>query len=209
VVLGFFFIGIAGMWDATMLTMSQIFVAIFFSLLFAIPIGVLTASSPRADAIVRPILDTMQTLPAFVYFPVIIFLFRVGELSGIIATIIYALPPAARMTSLGLKMVSEKMIEPATSLGSTRWQILYKVKFPLALPSIMAGVNQTTMMALAMVVYGALIGAQGLGSEVLLAIGRFNVGMGFESGMSIVLMAVIFDRITQGWAEKRKKAIAG
>lgn len=208
VVLGFFFIGIAGMWDAAMLTMSQILVAIFFSLLFAIPIGVLTANSARADAIVRPILDTMQTLPAFVYFPVIIFLFKVGELSGIIATIIYALPPAARMTSLGLKLISEKVIEPATSMGSTRWQILYKIQFPLALPSIMAGVNQTTMMALAMVVYGSLIGSQGLGSEVLLAIGRFNVGKGFESGMSIVLMAMIFDRITQGWAIKRKKAIA-
>jgi len=208
VVSGFFFIGIAGMWDAAMLTLSQVLVAIFFSLLFAIPIGVLTANSARADTIVRPILDTMQTLPAFVYFPVIVFLFRVGELSGIIATIIYALPPAARMTSLGLKMISEKVIEPATSLGSTRWQILYKIQFPLALPSIMAGVNQTTMMALAMVVYGALIGAQGLGSEVLLAIGRFNVGKGFESGMSIVFMAVIFDRITQGWALKRKKAIA-
>ena len=208
VVIGFLFIGIAGMWEAAMLTLSQILVAIFFSLLFAIPIGVLTANSTRADAVFRPILDTMQTLPAFVYFPMIIFLFRIGELSGIIATIIYALPPAARMTSLGLKMISEKVLEPAKSLGSSRWQILFKVQFPLALPTIMVGINQTTMMALAMVVYGGLIGAQGLGSEVLLAIGKFNVGKGFESGMSIVFMAMIFDRITQGWAAKRKKAIA-
>jgi glycine betaine/proline transport system permease protein len=207
VVSGFSFIGIAGMWDATMLTMSQVIVAIIFSILFAIPIGVLTAKNKRADAIIRPILDTMQTLPAFVYFPVVIFLFRVGELSGIIATIIYALPPAARMTSLGLKMVPEQVLEPARSLGSTNWQMLYKIQFPLALPSIMAGVNQTTMLALAMVVYGALIGAQGLGNEVMIAIGKFDVGRGFESGMSIVLIAVIFDRITQAWAENRKKIV--
>lgn len=205
---GLMFIGVVGMWSHAMITISQVAVALTISIAIAVPVGVLASRSDRFEALLRPILDTMQTLPAFVYFPLVVFLFRVGELSGIIATVVYAIPPAVRLTNLGLRSVHPETVEAARSFGSTEGQTLYKVKFPLALPTIMMGVNQTTMMALAMVVYAALIGAKGLGSEVMTAIGKFNVGAGFESGLSIVFLAVIVDRITQAWARKRQEALA-
>jgi glycine betaine/proline transport system permease protein len=204
---GFTFIGVTGMWVPTMVTLSQVLVALILSVVIAVPIGILASRSDGFEALIRPVLDAMQTLPAFVYFPVVIMLFRIGDLSGIIATVIYAMPPAIRLTNLGIRQVSAEVIEAARSYGSTPRQILFKVQLPLALPSIMMGINQTTMMALAMVIYAALIGARGLGAEVLLSIGRFDVGAGFEAGMSIVILAVIADRITQGWAKGRQQAL--
>ena len=199
----FGFIGMVGMWEPTMITLSQLIVSVTLSILLAIPLGVLSARSDRVDAVLRPILDTMQTLPAFVYFPLVIMLFRIGELSGIIATVIYAIPPAVRLTNLGIRQVPESAMEGARSFGSTPFQLLTKVQIPMALPSVMMGINQTTMMAIAMVAYAALIGAQGLGQQVLYAIGSFDVGKGFEAGMSIVLLAVVADRITQAWAKRQ------
>lgn len=199
----FGFIGMVGMWDYTMITLSQLIVSVTLSVGFAIPLGILSARSDRIDAVLRPILDTMQTLPAFVYFPLVIMLFRIGELSGIIATVIYAIPPAVRLTNLGIRQVPESAMEGARSFGSTPFQLLTKVQIPMALPSVMMGINQTTIMAIAMVAYAALIGAQGLGQQVLYAIGSFDVGKGFEAGMSIVLLAVVADRITQAWAKRQ------
>lgn len=204
---GFAFIGVTGMWVPAMVTLSQVLVALILSVVIAVPIGILASRSDGFEALIRPVLDAMQTLPAFVYFPVVIMLFRVGDLSGIIATVIYAMPPAIRLTNLGIRQVPAEVIEAARSYGSTPRQILFKVQLPLALPSIMMGINQTTMMALAMVVFAALIGAKGLGFEVLLSITRFDVGAGFEAGMSIVFLAVIADRITQGWAKGRQRAL--
>ena len=203
----FGFIGVVGMWEPTMITVSQLIVALTLSVAIAVPLGILASQSNRVDAVLRPVLDTMQTLPAFVYFPLIIMLFRVGELSGIIATVIYAIPPAVRLTNLGIREVPVEAVETARSYGSTMRQVLFKVQIPMALPSVMMGINQTTMMALAMVAYAALIGAQGLGSEVLASIGRFQVGRGFEAGMSIVLLAVMADRITQAWARRQAQSM--
>ena len=190
-----------------MITLSQVTVALTLSVVIAVPLGVAASRNDRFEALLRPVLDTMQTLPAFVYFPLVIMLFKIGALSGIIATVIYAVPPAVRLTNLGIRQVPAEVVEAARSYGSTPLQILFKIELPLALPSIMMGINQTTMMALAMVVYASLIGAKGLGQEVLLAIGKFDVGAGFEAGMSIVFLAVIADRVTQGLALKRQRAM--
>ena len=204
---GLTFIGVVGEWESTMITLSQITVALGLSVVIAVPLGVLASRSDRFEMLLRPLLDTMQTLPAFVYLPLVIMLFKVGDFSGIIATVIYAVPPAVRLTNLGIRQVPADVVEAARSYGSTPLQILFKIELPLALPSIMMGINQTTMMALAMVIYAALIGARGLGFDVMLAIGEFNVGAGFEAGMSIVFLAVIADRITQGFALKRQRAL--
>ncbi len=204
---GLTFIGVAGEWEATMITLSQVTVALGLSIAIAVPLGILASRNDRFEMLLRPVLDTMQTLPAFVYFPLVIMLFKIGDLSGVIATVIYAVPPAVRLTNLGIRQVPAEVVEAARSYGSTPRQILFKVELPLALPSIMMGINQTTMMALAMVVYAALIGTRGLGFDVLLAIGKFDVGAGFEAGMSIVFLAVIADRVTQGWALKRQRAL--
>jgi glycine betaine/proline transport system permease protein len=206
-VFGLTFIGVVGEWESTMITLSQITVALGLSVVIAVPLGVLAARSDHLEMLLRPVLDTMQTLPAFVYLPLVIMLFKVGDFSGIIATVIYAVPPAVRLTNLGIRQVPADVVEAARSYGSTPLQILFKIELPLALPTIMMGINQTTMMALAMVIYAALIGARGLGFDVMLAIGEFNVGAGFEAGMSIVFFAVIADRITQGLALKRQRAL--
>ena len=202
---GFAFIAFTGMWLNTIVTVSQVIVALVMSLALAFPLGILASKSDRFDAFLRPILDTMQTLPAFVYFPLVVMLFKVGDLAGIIVTVIYAMPPAVRLTNLGIRQVAPAVLEASNSFGATPRQRLAKVELPLALPSIMMGVNQTTIMALAMVVYAALIGAKGLGAEVLVSIGRFDVGGGFVSGMSIVFLAIIFDRITQGFARSYRQ----
>ena len=205
--LGFGFIAVVGMWQPMLTSLSQVAIATILSVAIAVPLGVCASRYGWLDVALRPVLDTMQTLPAFVYFPVIIMLFKVGELSGIIATVIYAIPPAVRLTNLGLRQVPVEALEAARSCGSTPVQTLFKVELPMALPSIMMGINQTTMMALAMITYAALIGTPGLGFEVLLAIGQFDVGRGFEAGMSIVIVAVVADRISQASAHKRRKSL--
>jgi glycine betaine/proline transport system permease protein len=195
-------IGIFGLWDLAIETLAIIVAAVFLSLLFGIPTGVMMAEFRKSEMVLRPLLDGMQTMPSFVYLIPAMMLFGLGKVPAVLATLIYALPPVIRLTNLGLRQVSKAVEEAATAYGATRWQLLKEVRLPLAMPSIMAGVNQTTMMALAMVVVASMIGAKGLGQEVLLSINRIDVGRGFESGISIVIMAIVIDRLTQGFAKR-------
>ncbi len=197
-------IGSLGLWQLSMQTLAIVIGAVLVSLLLGIPIGILMTWNRTMESIVRPILDAMQTMPSFVYLIPAFFLFGLGKVPAVFATIIYAIPPIIRLTNLGLRQVPADMVEASYAFGSTRLQTLFKVQIPLAMPSIMSGVNQTTMMALAMVVIASMIGARGVGEQVLISIGRLDVGMGFEAGLSIVIMAIIFDRILQGFGNKQK-----
>lgn len=200
-----FLIGTFGLWDDMMMTISIVFTAVIISLLIGIPLGVWMAFSKRFSAVMRPILDAMQTMPSFVYLIPAIFFFGLGNVSAIFATLIYSLPPVIRLTELAIRGVDNEVIESAQSFGSSKWQMLKKVQLPQALPTIMAGVNQTTMMALAMVVIASMVGAQGLGEQVLVSINRIDIALGFEAGISIVFLAIIIDRITNGAADKLQK----
>ncbi len=197
-----FAIGMLGYWEDTMLTLSIVIASVFISLLLGIPLGILSAYKTRFEQITRPILDAMQTMPSFVYLIPAIMFFGLGSVPAVFATTIYSLPPVIRLTTLAIRSVSEDMLEAAHSFGATPWQILTKVEIPQALPTIMAGVNQTTMMAMAMVVVASMIGAKGLGYNVLIAINRTDVAMGVEAGTSIVLLAIIIDRLTQAVGSK-------
>jgi glycine betaine/proline transport system permease protein len=177
-------------------------VALLITIVLAIPIGIFASQNNRFSALIRPVLDTMQTLPAFVYFPLIIFLFRLGEVSGVIITVMYAIAPAIRLTELGIREVSAQVMESARSYGSTPKQLLLKVQLPLARRSIMLGINQTTMMAFAMITYASLIGAPGLGLDILKHTGRAQLGSAAETGICLVFLAIFFDRITQALAKK-------
>lgn len=199
-----FLIGTFGLWDDMMLTFAIVLTSVIISLILGIPLGILIAYKRKAEAIVKPILDAMQTMPSFVYLIPAIMLFGLGTVPAVFATTIYALPPVIRLTSLAIQRVSKEMIEAAHSFGSSPWQTLVKVELPQALPTIMAGINQTTMMAMAMVVVTSMIGAKGLGRNVLVAINRIDIAMGFEAGISIVFLAIIIDRLTQGIADRFK-----
>jgi len=203
-----FMIGSFGLWSLTMVTLSIIATSAFISILIGLPIGVLVARSPTVAMIARPILDGMQTMPAFVYLIPAMFFFGLGVVSAVFATIIYAVPPLIRLTDLGIRGVSSSAIEAATAYGANPRQILREVQLPLALPAIMAGINQLTMMALAMVVISSMIGARGVGQEVLLSINRLDIGRGAEAGLTIVAMAIVIDRITQGFARRYEESIA-
>lgn len=200
-----FLIGTFGLWDDMMMTISIIVTAVVVSLLIGIPLGIWMSFSQIFSQVMRPILDAMQTMPSFVYLIPAIFFFGLGNVSAIFATLIYALPPVIRLTELAIREVDDEVIESAKSFGSNRWQMLMKVQLPQALPTIMAGVNQTTMMALAMVVVASMVGAQGLGEQVLRSIDRIDIALGFEAGISIVFLAIIIDRITNGIADKFQK----
>lgn len=200
-----FLIGTFGLWEDMMTTIAIILAAVIICLIIGVPVGIWMAFNKRASSIIRPILDAMQTMPSFVYLIPAIFFFGLGNVSAIFATLIYALPPVIRLTELALRGVKQEVIESAQSFGSSRWQMLRKVQLPQALPTIMAGVNQTTMMALAMVVIASMVGAKGLGEQVLVAINRIDIALGFEAGISIVFLAVIIDRITNGVANKVQK----
>ncbi len=200
-VVGLLFMGVVGLWTESMQTLALMAVSVFIALLIGIPLGIWTARSPTANAILRPILDGMQTMPAFVYLIPVLLFFGVARVPSVVATVIYALPPAIRLTSLGLRQVSPQAIEAARSFGSTPRQMLFKVQLPLALPSVMAGVNQTIMLALGIVVIAALIGAGGLGREVMLSLQRLRVGRAVEAGMAIVFLAIILDRISEGLSQ--------
>lgn len=201
--IGLCFIDMIGLWPETMTTLSMILTSVLFCAAIGIPVGILAARSDLLWKIVRPILDIMQTIPSFVYLVPIVMLFGVGMAPGIIATIIFALPPIIRLTNLGIRNVREDLIEAAESFGSTAWQMLVEVQFPLALRTIMAGLNQTLMLALSMVVIAALIGAGGLGLVVNTGLGRLDVGGATAGGVGIVILAIILDRITQGLGEKK------
>ena len=202
-VLGMLYIGVVGMWAAAAETFSLVAVAVALSVAAGVPLGILASRSDLLSAILRPVLDTMQTLPAFVYLPLVIMLFKTGPVAGVVATVVYAMPPAVRLTNLGIREVPFETVEAARSFGSSPLQTLLKIELPLALPAVMLGINQTIILGVGMAVYASLIGAPGLGLEILEAIGRFDIGWGFESGVSVVILAIIIDRITQGMSRSR------
>ncbi|HAS89497.1 MAG TPA: choline ABC transporter permease subunit [Desulfovibrio sp.] len=195
-----FVIGCFGYWKLTMMTLALVTGAVVISLAFGIPIGIWMARSDRAEAFIKPILDAMQTMPSFVYLIPVMMLFGLGKVPALFATIIYSMPPIIRLTNVGIREVPKDVIEAARAFGATPMQTLLKVQLPLARPTIVVGINQTTMMALAMVVVASMIGAKGLGMEVLVAINRIDIGMGFEAGLSIVFLAIIIDRLTHAMA---------
>ena len=201
-ILTFILIGYLGLWEGTMITLAMVVSSVFFCALVGIPLGILSGRSDRFEVFLRPCLDAMQTTPAFVYLVPVVMLFSIGTVSGILATIVFALPPIIRLTSLGIRQVHPELVEAALAFGATRWQVLRKVQFPLALPSIMAGLNQTLMMALSMVVIAALIGAGGLGNPVVQGLNTLEIGLATIGGLSIVLLAMVLDRITQGFGQK-------
>ncbi len=200
--LGMFAIGLLGMWNLSMDTFGQVIVAVVLALLIAIPLGIACARSDRFAALLRPVLDFLQTIPPFVYLIPVVMLFNVGRVPGIIASVLYALPPAIRLTNLGIRQVDPETVEAARAFGSTRFQVLLKVELPLAMPSIMMGVNQTVMMVLSMVIIGGLVGGAGLGLESVIGLAKSETGRGIEAGLAIVILAMVFDRITQGWAQR-------
>ena len=202
-------IGFFGLWPSAMETLALIVTAVTLSIGIAVPIGILAARSSLVDAISRPILDGMQTMPAFVYLVPAIMFFSLGNVPAVFATLIYAVPPAIRLTNLGIRQVSAETVEAARSFGTTPTQLLLKVQIPMAIPTIMAGINQTTMMALAMVVVASMVGAGGLGEDVLRALGLQRPGDAVLGGLAIVFMAIIIDRITQSLAKGRQEAIRG
>jgi len=188
------------LWQQTVQTLALVLAASTVALLIGIPVGIAMARNDLVESICRPVLDFMQTMPPFVYLiPAAIF-FGLGKVPGAIATVVFAMPPAVRLTNLGIRQVNEEQIEAGLAFGCTRRQLLTKVQFPLAMPSIMAGVNQTIMLALSMVVIASMIGAGGLGNTVLTGIQRLNVGLGFEGGLGVVILAILLDRITQSFA---------
>jgi glycine betaine/proline transport system permease protein len=196
-VVGLLLIWNLGLWNLAMLTLALVVVSTALALAIAIPLGIAAAGSETLNALLKPVLDFMQTMPSFVYLiPAVIF-FGLGSVPGIIATVVFAMPPALRLTNLGIRQVPQELIEVADAFGSTPRQKLFKVQLPVALPTIMAGMNQCIMLALSMTVIASMIGAGGLGYQVLVGIQRVDIGMGFEAGLAIVIIAIILDRITQ------------
>jgi len=198
------FIGLLGLWADTMTTLAMVLSSVLFCCLAGIPLGILAARSNRFDSVLRPILDAMQTTPAFVYLVPIVMLFSVGNVAGVLATIVFAMPPIIRLTNLGIRQVHPELVEAAQAFGATEWQVLVRVQVPLAMPTILAGLNQTIMMALSMVVIAALIGAGGLGSPVILGLNTLDIGLAVIGGIGIVLIAMVLDRITQSMAQRKK-----
>ncbi|QUS55672.1 ABC transporter permease [Pseudovibrio brasiliensis] len=196
------FIGTLGLWEKAMQTVAILLVAVFISVIIGVPLGVISARSNRFRALLNPVLDLMQTIPSFVYLIPAAMLFGLGKVPAILATVIYAAPPLIRLTDLGIRYVDAEVVEASRAFGATRWQILKGVQIPLALPSIMQGINQTMMMALAMVVIASMIGARGVGETVLLGLQRNDAGQGLLGGLAIVVLAVVFDRITQSAGQR-------
>jgi glycine betaine/proline transport system permease protein len=194
------------LWDKTVLTLSMVTTATLIALVVGLPSGILMSKSNTADKIIRPILDFMQTMPAFVYLIPAVYFFDLGTPPGVVATIIFAMPPIVRLTNLGIRQVPEDVVEATKSFGATPSQLLFKVQIPLAIPTIMAGLNQTIMLSLSMVVISAMIGADGLGKVVYEGIGQMNVGKGFEGGLAVVIVAMLLDRITQCIGAVQKKS---
>jgi glycine betaine/proline transport system permease protein len=197
-------IGVLGLWDAGMQTLALMIMAAGLSVIIGIPLGVLMARVNWLRSIMLPVLDVMQTMPSFVYLIPVVMLFGLGKIPAIIATVIYAVPPLIRLTDLGIRLVDREVLEASRAFGANPRQQLFGVQLPLALPNIMAGINQTTMMALSMVVIASMIGARGLGYEVLLGINRLEVGRGLLAGLGIVVLAVLFDRITQSYGQRMR-----
>ncbi|WP_104664468.1 ABC transporter permease [Ensifer adhaerens] len=198
-----FFVGVLGLWDLTMQTLALMLMATIVSVVIGVPMGIFVAKSRTVRSITLPVLDVMQTMPSFVYLIPALMLFGLGKVPAILATIIYAVPPLIRLTDLGIRQVDHEVVEAATAFGGSPNQILFGVELPLATPTIMAGLNQTIMMALSMVVVASMIGARGLGEQVLNGIQTLDVGKGLEAGIGIVILAIVLDRITQGFGKSR------
>jgi len=203
-----FLVGVFGYWDDSMRTLAVVIASVAVSLLIGFPLGILMARSDRFRAFIQPVLDAMQTMPSFVYLIPAMMLFGLGKVPAVFATVIYSVPPIIRLTDVGIRGVPKSVVEAARSFGASDRQLLFDVQLPLAFPSIMVGINQTTMMALAMVVIASMIGARGLGLEVLIAINRIEVGHGFTAGVSIVFLAIVIDRISSAFARKQQKHLS-
>jgi ABC-type proline/glycine betaine transport system, permease component len=201
-VLSLLLIGVLGMWEDTMSTLAMITVATLVCVALGIPIGILMSRSDRAQSIVTPILDVMQTIPSFVYLIPVVMLLGIGKVPGLIAVCIYAIPPIVRLTNLGIRLVDKDVMEAADAFGASAREKLFGVQIPLALPNIFAGVNQTIMMALSMVVIASMIGVKGLGTQVLRAIGNQYLALGLMNGLAIVALAIIFDRVSQTYGKR-------
>lgn len=198
-------IGLFGMWENTMQTMAMILVCTLLSILIGIPIGIFMSRSARAQKLITPVLDVMQTMPSFVYLIPVVMLLGIGRVPGVIAVVVYAIPPVIRLTNLGIRLVDKEALEAADAFGASRIQKLLRVQLPLALPNIMAGINQTIMMALAMVVIASMIGVRGLGQPVLQAVTNQYFALGLFNGIAVVVLAIIFDRVTQSFGLRLQK----
>ena len=204
--IGLFLIYNLQLWNHAMITLALVLTATLIALIIGLPLGILMAKKSTADKIIRPILDFMQTMPAFVYLIPAVYFFDLGVVPGAVATIIFAMPPIVRLTNLGIRQVPTDVVEATKSFGATPSQLLFKVQFPLAVPTIMAGLNQTIMLALSMVVISAMIGAEGLGKTVYEGITQMRLGKGFEGGLAVVIVAMLLDRITQSLGKTQHKS---
>ncbi len=204
-VLGLLLIYFMGYWTETLDTLALVLSSTLIALLMGIPLGIWAGNNDKVDKFLRPVLDLMQTMPAFVYLIPAVLFFGLGAVPGAFATVIFAMPPVIRLTSLGIRQVPEDIVEAGKAFGATRNQLLFKIQLPLALPTMLTGVNQTIMLSLSMVVIAAMIAAGGLGEVVLKGITQMQIGMGFEGGIAVVILAIILDRITQGMTKKQKK----
>ena len=200
-------LGVLGVWEAAMATIALMLVSTFLAILIGIPLGVAISRSNPMQSVVLPVLDIMQTMPIFIYLIPFVMLFGPGKIPALLATIIFAIPPVIRLTNLGIRQVDAEIVEAVRSFGASPRQTLFSVQIPLALPTIMAGINQTTMMALSMVVIASMIGAGGLGYQVLQGIQRLEVSHGLLAGLGIVFLAIIFDRIAQSYGRRMQKSL--
>lgn len=203
--LGLLLVWNMGFWDETIVTFALVFTATFVAVALGIPLGIWCARSNRVENVMKPILDFMQTMPAFVYLIPAVFFFGTGSVPGVLASVVFAMPPTIRMTNLGIRQVPKEMIEAADAFGATGRQKLFGVQLPLARPSMMAGINQSIMLSLSMVVIGAMIGATGLGSSIYRSVTQIRIGLGFEAGLAVVVLAIVLDRITQGLGQTKRK----
>ncbi len=205
-ILGLLLIENIGLWTAFLQTLALVVTAQILITVVGLPLGIVAAGSDRAERLMRPVLDFMQTMPAFVYLIPAVMFFGIGLVPGVVATFVFAIPPLVRLVNLGIRQVPRDLVEAADAFGSTAWQRLTKVELPVARPSILAGINQSIMLNLSMVVIAGMIGARGLGAEVLRGIQRLNVGQGFEAGLAVVILAIVLDRVTAAVGAKRHKA---
>ncbi|MCB1953077.1 MAG: glycine betaine/L-proline ABC transporter permease ProW [Zoogloeaceae bacterium] len=199
-VLSLIVIGLIGAWDEAMVTLSLVLTSVFFCMVIGLPTGIIMARNDKLEGIARPVLDAMQTTPAFVYLVPVVMLFGIGNVPGVVVTIVFALPPLIRLTNLGIRQVRPDLIEASRAFGASPWQLLTRVQLPLAMPTIMAGINQTLMLGLSMVVIASMIAVGGLGQMVLRGIGRLDMGLATIGGLGIVILAIMLDRITQAMA---------
>ena len=206
--IGFYLVRAMDQWNNTMQTLSLVVVAVVLALILAIPLGIWAAKSKRFSAIIKPILDFMQTMPSLAYLVPVIVLFGIGQVPGAIATIIFALPPGVRFTELGIRGVDTETVEAGAAFGASPRHILWRIQMPLAMPTVMAGVNQVIMLALPMVVLSGMVGAGGLGGDVVAALSQVDIGLGMEAGLAVVIVAVYLDRITNGLANRTSLARA-